>query len=112
MTHEAYPAAQCVWNIDEFTDGQASSANVDSEDLRDAAVASIRRLKHSILSWRTSSSPATCTGGRGSANRPSSSKRRTREYLLADKCLEVLDKFVLDLDIPGALGDIHGQEQV
>ena len=38
-------AAQCVWDIDEFTNEEASPANVDSEELRDAAVASIRRLK-------------------------------------------------------------------
>jgi glyoxylase-like metal-dependent hydrolase (beta-lactamase superfamily II) len=38
-------AAQCVWDIDEFTNEEASLANVDAEDLRDAAVTSIRRLK-------------------------------------------------------------------
>ena len=38
-------AAQCVWDIAEFTNEQASPANVEAEDLRDAAVASIRRLK-------------------------------------------------------------------
>jgi N-acyl homoserine lactone hydrolase len=38
-------AAQCVWDIDEFTDEVARPANVDAEDLRDAALASIRRLK-------------------------------------------------------------------
>ncbi len=38
-------AAQCVWDIAEFTNEEASPANVDAEDLRAAAVASIRRLK-------------------------------------------------------------------
>ena len=34
------------------------------------------------------------------------------KLLLADECLEVLDELVLDLDVPGALGDIHDEEQV
>jgi N-acyl homoserine lactone hydrolase len=38
-------AAQAVWDITEFLAEEATAANVDIEDLRDAAVASIRRLK-------------------------------------------------------------------
>jgi len=38
-------AAQSVWDIEEFRRGEASLANVDSGELREAAVASIRRLK-------------------------------------------------------------------
>jgi N-acyl homoserine lactone hydrolase len=38
-------AAQCVWDIQEFINEEASQANVDAEELRDAAAASIRRLK-------------------------------------------------------------------
>ena len=37
--------AQAVWDIAEFRREEATPANVDSDDLRDAAVASIRRLK-------------------------------------------------------------------
>jgi len=37
--------AQAVWDIDEFDREKASPANVDAEDLREAAVFSIRRLK-------------------------------------------------------------------
>lgn len=37
--------AQVVWDIAEFDREEAAPANVDAEDLRDAAVASIRRLK-------------------------------------------------------------------
>lgn len=38
-------AAQAVWDIEEFEQEKAGPANVDAEELRDAAVASIRRLK-------------------------------------------------------------------
>jgi glyoxylase-like metal-dependent hydrolase (beta-lactamase superfamily II) len=38
-------AAQSVWAIEEFRREEASPANVDSDELREAAVASIRRLK-------------------------------------------------------------------
>ena len=38
-------AAQAVWDIAEFDREEASPANVDDVELRDAAVASIRRLK-------------------------------------------------------------------
>ena len=38
-------AAQSVWDIQEFHNEEASPANVDDEALKDAAVASIRRLK-------------------------------------------------------------------
>ncbi len=38
-------AAQAVWDIAEFHNEEATPANVDAPDLRDAAVASIRRLK-------------------------------------------------------------------
>jgi len=38
-------AAQAVWDIAEFRDERATEANVDAVELRDAAVASIRRLK-------------------------------------------------------------------
>jgi len=38
-------AAQAVWDIAEFHAEAASLANVDAADLRDAAIASIRRLK-------------------------------------------------------------------
>jgi glyoxylase-like metal-dependent hydrolase (beta-lactamase superfamily II) len=38
-------AAQAVWNIEEFHNEEATASNVDSEELRGAAVASIRRLK-------------------------------------------------------------------
>jgi len=38
-------AAQAVWDIAEFHREEATSANVDAQDLRDAAVDSIRRLK-------------------------------------------------------------------
>lgn len=38
-------AAQAVWDIAEFHQEEAATANVDADDLRDAAVSSIRRLK-------------------------------------------------------------------
>jgi glyoxylase-like metal-dependent hydrolase (beta-lactamase superfamily II) len=38
-------AAQSVWDIKEFDSEEATPANVDDEELRDQAVASIRRLK-------------------------------------------------------------------
>jgi N-acyl homoserine lactone hydrolase len=38
-------AAQAVWAIDEFLHEEATSANIDSEALRDVAVDSIRRLR-------------------------------------------------------------------
>jgi glyoxylase-like metal-dependent hydrolase (beta-lactamase superfamily II) len=38
-------AAQAVWDIDEFHNEEATASNVDDQDLREAAVASIRRLK-------------------------------------------------------------------
>ncbi len=38
-------AAQAVWDISEFHDEEATGANVNAADLRDAAVVSIRRLK-------------------------------------------------------------------
>ena len=38
-------AAQAVWDIAEFVDERATEANVDAVELREAAVASIRRLK-------------------------------------------------------------------
>ncbi len=38
-------AAQAVWDVAEFDDERATEANVDAPDLREAAVASIRRLK-------------------------------------------------------------------
>ncbi len=38
-------AAQAVWDIAEFHDEEATRSNVNAADLRDAAVASIRRLK-------------------------------------------------------------------
>jgi glyoxylase-like metal-dependent hydrolase (beta-lactamase superfamily II) len=38
-------AAQAVWDVSEFEDERATEANVDAPDLREAAVASIRRLK-------------------------------------------------------------------
>jgi N-acyl homoserine lactone hydrolase len=38
-------AAQSVWDIEEFRREEARPANVDSGELREAAVASIRRLK-------------------------------------------------------------------
>jgi len=38
-------AAQSVWDIEEFHNEEATPANVGGDDLRDAAVASIRRHK-------------------------------------------------------------------
>jgi N-acyl homoserine lactone hydrolase len=38
-------AAQSVWDVKEFDREEATPSNVDDEDLRDEAVASIRRLK-------------------------------------------------------------------
>jgi hypothetical protein len=38
-------AAQAVWDVAEFEDERATEANVDAPELREAAVASIRRLK-------------------------------------------------------------------
>lgn len=38
-------AAQAVWDIAEFHREEATAANVDAAGLREAAVASIRRLK-------------------------------------------------------------------
>ena len=35
-----------------------------------------------------------------------------RKLLLADKCLEVLHELVLDLEVPGALSDVHDEEQL
>ena len=34
------------------------------------------------------------------------------EDLLADELLEVLHDLVLDLDVPGALSDVHDEEQL
>jgi hypothetical protein len=38
-------AAQSVWDIREFEREEATPANVEAKELRDEAVASIRRLK-------------------------------------------------------------------
>lgn len=43
--HRVVLAAQAVWDIAEFHREEAAAANVDAEELKDAAVASIRRLK-------------------------------------------------------------------
>lgn len=44
-------AAQAVWDIAEFEQEIVDPANVDAEDLRDAAIASIQRLKALNPDW-------------------------------------------------------------
>jgi N-acyl homoserine lactone hydrolase len=43
--HTVVLAAQAVWDIAEFHREEASTANVGADDLRDVAIASIRRIK-------------------------------------------------------------------